>query len=201
MQSIRQEIIPSKRDSILEVAIPLFGRFGFRKTSVDEVARAANISKQGLYLHFASKEEVFLEAMKMYLNNGLRLVDQALEKSDERLSKRLVAAMDAWFGRHLATFAPTSLDVIPVGNQMAGREIDAYKTAFRKKMATAISLSEEFKESNNVCSPEEIADVLFQFGLTWKEGYPSRAEFMKEVFKCVKATCQIRANLESEVDL
>ncbi len=180
-----------KKGIILDAAIPVFGRFGFKKTSVDDLAKAAQISKQGLYLHFSSKEEVFLAAMQKYLDDGLALVQEALSSPNAPLFKRLMGAMDAWFGRHLATFSPESLDVIPAGDQLSGSRIEEYKAAFQGKLAKAITDSPEFRRAKNACTPKEISQVLFQFGLTWKESNPSRAEFMKRVSLCIRACCQI----------
>ncbi|MFI4980249.1 MAG: TetR/AcrR family transcriptional regulator, partial [Nevskiales bacterium] len=117
-----------RRDSILDAAIPVFGRFGFRKTSVDDLASAARISKQGLYLHFPGKEAVFLAAMQKYLDDGLRLAQEELDRPRAPLYKRLMGAMDAWFGRHLVTFTPESFDVIGAGNRLSGSEVGQYKT-------------------------------------------------------------------------
>ena len=180
-----------RRDHILDAAVKVFGRFGFRKTSVEDLATAANISKQGLYLHFSSKEEVFVAAMQKYLDDGLRLVDKALSKPGASLFARLSAAMDAWFGRHLATFSPASYDVIEAGDRLSGKQVEAYKAAFQNKMAKALSESTEFARSRNICTPKEIGRVLFHFGLTWKEGFASRAAFLKEVETCIKACCQL----------
>jgi len=36
-----------------------FNHFGFKKTSVDDVARALQVSKKTIYQHFSSKEEIF----------------------------------------------------------------------------------------------------------------------------------------------
>lgn len=44
---------------ILDAALPVFVRFGFRKTSMADIARAAAISRASLYLSFGSKEELF----------------------------------------------------------------------------------------------------------------------------------------------
>lgn len=44
---------------ILDAALPVFVRFGFRKTSMADIARAAAISRASLYLSFSSKEELF----------------------------------------------------------------------------------------------------------------------------------------------
>ncbi len=180
-----------KRDQILDAAMPVFGRCGFKKSSVNDLAAAAGLSKQGLYLHFASKEEVFLAAMRKYLDDGLALAEAALSRPDTPLFDRLLAAMDAWFGRHIATFLPSSRDVIEAGDQLSSEAVEGYKAALLGLLARALAGSCEWCASANVCTPEEIARVLFQFGLTWKEGPPSRAEFLAQVGLCVRACCQI----------
>lgn len=47
------------RTAILEAATEVFSRFGFKKASVDDIARRAGIGKGTVYLHFGSKEELF----------------------------------------------------------------------------------------------------------------------------------------------
>ncbi|MCK5800530.1 MAG: TetR/AcrR family transcriptional regulator [Deltaproteobacteria bacterium] len=47
------------KKTIIEAAKPLFARFAFKKTSVDELARAAGVSKATLYAYFDSKEALF----------------------------------------------------------------------------------------------------------------------------------------------
>ena len=182
----------ARRDVILLAVIPVFGRYGFRKTSVDELAAAAGLSKQGLYLHFSGKEELFREAMNKYLKDGLDLVDRELARTDTTLYSRLMGAMAAWFGRHLRTFAPESFDVIEAGDRLSAKGVAGYKAAFQAKVAAAISQSPEFKASN-VCTPAEVARVLFLLGLTWKEERPSEAELMARFGLCIRACCQIEA--------
>jgi AcrR family transcriptional regulator len=48
-----------KSDHILDAALPVFVRYGFRKASMSDIARAAGISRAALYLCFSSKEELF----------------------------------------------------------------------------------------------------------------------------------------------
>lgn len=45
---------------VIEAAAILFRRFGFKKTSVDEIAREAGVAKSTLYQHYRSKEELLL---------------------------------------------------------------------------------------------------------------------------------------------
>ncbi len=175
-----------RADAILTAVIPVFGRFGFKKTSIEDLAAAAGLSKQGLYLHFSSKEDIFFSALQHYLDAGLMLVDRALVQEQIALSSRLVAAMDAWFGRHLATFSPGSFDVIEAGDSLSREAVDSYKIAFRGRISAALTQSPEFSAAQTV-SAEELAKVLFTFGLTWKESGRSRAEFLEDMRLCVKA--------------
>jgi AcrR family transcriptional regulator len=186
--------LPLRRDAILDAAITVFGRFGFKKTSVDDLAAAAHISKQGLYLHFSSKEEVFLAALKKYLDDGLDFVQKLLSRPGTPLFDRLLAALDAWFGQHLVTFTPNSFDIIEKGDRLSAKQVEEYKSAFQSKLAKALADSAEFKRTNNICSPREISQVLFLCGLTWKEGHASRAEFTKRMALCIRACCQISPN-------
>ncbi len=55
--------INSTREKIIQVADKLFGRFGFYKTSMDEIAKIARKAKGSLYYHFSSKEELFKEVV------------------------------------------------------------------------------------------------------------------------------------------
>ena len=53
-----------KRLSILTAAIELFCQHGFPHTSMDEVAKIAGVSKQTVYSHFGSKDDLFVAAIK-----------------------------------------------------------------------------------------------------------------------------------------
>ena len=50
---------PAREDEIVDAAIPVFLRFGYKKASMDAVAAAANLSRQAVYLHFPGKEALF----------------------------------------------------------------------------------------------------------------------------------------------
>jgi len=54
-----------KRNHVLSLAKKRFERFGFTKTTVDEIARDASISKRTLYKEFENKEKI-LEELFMF---------------------------------------------------------------------------------------------------------------------------------------
>jgi AcrR family transcriptional regulator len=48
------------KDYILDISKKRFDRFGFKKTTVDEISRDAGISKKTLYENFKNKEDLFV---------------------------------------------------------------------------------------------------------------------------------------------
>jgi AcrR family transcriptional regulator len=54
------------REALVERGRRLFAGQGLRKTSVDELAAAAGISKGAFYLFFSSKEELFFTLLEQY---------------------------------------------------------------------------------------------------------------------------------------
>lgn len=53
-----------QKENIIESAQKLFTRFGFLKTTVDEIAKAARMGKASLYHYFKGKEDIFREVVK-----------------------------------------------------------------------------------------------------------------------------------------
>jgi AcrR family transcriptional regulator len=49
----------------------IFSRYGFKKTTMDEIAKALKMGKSSIYYYFKSKEEIF-EAVVLYEANILR---------------------------------------------------------------------------------------------------------------------------------
>jgi AcrR family transcriptional regulator len=54
----------AKREEILTVALDLFARQGYDRTSFREVARATGLTQAGLLHYFGSKEELFVEVLR-----------------------------------------------------------------------------------------------------------------------------------------
>ncbi|MBC7330889.1 MAG: TetR/AcrR family transcriptional regulator [Synergistetes bacterium] len=52
------------REKILNAALECFAEKGYKETTVDEIAKRANVSKGNIYWHFKSKLEIFREVIK-----------------------------------------------------------------------------------------------------------------------------------------
>src|SRR5689334_327352 len=90
-----------RRTLVLDSAMVTFARFGYRKTSMEEVARAADISRPGLYFLFSSKETLFRAAVTQALERDIAAVERVLADTGRPLPERLVEAFDQWAGRYV----------------------------------------------------------------------------------------------------
>ncbi len=86
------------RDKILKVADKLFSRFGFHKTSMDEIAKIARKAKGSLYYHFSSKEELFKEVVSSEISTLKNQLSIIVENPDftanQKLKKYLIKRME-----------------------------------------------------------------------------------------------------------
>jgi TetR/AcrR family transcriptional regulator of autoinduction and epiphytic fitness len=77
-----------KRDDIVKAAIQEFDRCGCQKTSMDQIAKTANVSKRTVYNHFPSKECLFDEITAVMWQECLAATEYTYQK-DEPLSQQL----------------------------------------------------------------------------------------------------------------
>jgi len=86
------------RDKILTVATKLFGRYGFNKTSMDEIAKIARKAKGSLYYHFHSKEDLFTEVVKREMSNLkeqlIVIINNEKLSATEKLKEYIITRMN-----------------------------------------------------------------------------------------------------------
>jgi TetR/AcrR family transcriptional regulator of autoinduction and epiphytic fitness len=144
------------------VALEVFGRYGFRKTSMDEIARSADISRQGLYLHFANKDALFRGAVRKELDTALGDVSLCLNEEGVGLEPRAVAALDAWLGRYVGSMLASDIgDLLQNPAMELGDIVDPARVVFTARLTAAIAaaMSENDRRRLGV-TPEEIAAAL-----------------------------------------
>ncbi|WP_420751300.1 TetR/AcrR family transcriptional regulator [Rhodococcus sp. O3] len=66
------------RDAVLEAARSLFVDRGFASTSVEDIAKLANVSKGAVYHHFSDKQTIFAQLVRDSLAEGLTTVVNAI---------------------------------------------------------------------------------------------------------------------------
>jgi TetR/AcrR family transcriptional regulator, regulator of autoinduction and epiphytic fitness len=192
MKSISSTADRTRQERVLTAALEVFGRYGFRKTSMDEVARSADISRQGLYLYFASKEALFRAAVRQELDTALSDASRCLNEEGATLDQRVVAALDAWLGRYVGSMLAS--DIASLLQSPAAQiedMVDAAVAEFDARLAAAIEAATAETDRRRLgVTPEEIAAVLHTVGQGAKylssSRRESRAEFVARVTAAVR---------------
>lgn len=65
-----------RKESIFEAAVHCFNESGYYETTIDTIAAKAHISKGGIYYHFRSKKELFLELFRYRVNKYFDFLKQ-----------------------------------------------------------------------------------------------------------------------------
>ncbi|MGW6139479.1 TetR/AcrR family transcriptional regulator [Streptomyces sp. NPDC055144] len=173
-----------RREQVLAAALTVFATFGYRKTSMDAVAQAADISRPGLYFLFSSKEELFRATMRQALDEALRDVRAALASPGVELGGRLVAALDANLGRYVGTHLSEGVDdLLERGPAQLHIMYDEYRAAFLEVLTEAIAVADR---SLGDVAPRQIAEVLFAAAEGWKHRVANREEFVEKLTMAVE---------------
>jgi AcrR family transcriptional regulator len=87
------------RENIIMSAGQIFRQFGFRKTTMEEIARELKMGKSSIYYYFNSKEEIF-EAVVLHeaniLRNELTTAIKSVESPIEKMEKYVFVRMKAF---------------------------------------------------------------------------------------------------------
>ncbi len=179
----------ARRAGLLEASLAVFARFGFRKTSMDEVARAAQISRQGLYLHFANKEELFKATVSHACEASLADALQALA-ADGPLPDRLARAFDEWVGRYVGKFAADAADLMEAAEALAGTLIKDKEKVFLDAVTAALregGVAAAYKPAG--VTARQLADNLAAVAGGLKHCSETREEFQEGMALAVRITC------------
>jgi AcrR family transcriptional regulator len=93
----RRAAADGKREAILQAALELFGRYGYRRTSIDDIARQAGVAKGTVYLYVENKEALFRSLSQSLLDGVLASARDAAAARGP-IADRLTAILDAKFG-------------------------------------------------------------------------------------------------------
>jgi AcrR family transcriptional regulator len=180
-----------KVSALLDAAVGVFARFGYRKASMDDVARAAGVSRQGLYLSFANKEELFRRALVHSLRSQLAAAAAALSRTEDNLETRLIAACMEWSGRFVGSLGADASDLMCASTSLAGATLSDYEWQFEEALTNAISAS----PMADTCAAAnlEIADLARALHATsrgLKQSCKSREEFVRGMTAAVRMMCR-----------
>ena len=162
------------RDTILDAAESLLGRYGYRKTTMDDIAREARIGKGTTYLHFRSKEEVFLTTIDRIVDRlceRLRLIAVGPGTLNERLEAMLVDRVLYRFD--CVSHYPASLDEIFASLRLSylerrdlnlEKESAVFEAALLGSSSSTVELIPDARDAADACL--DSTNSLLTYGLS-----------------------------------
>jgi AcrR family transcriptional regulator len=186
----------ARRRQLLDAALGVFLKFGFRKTSMDQVARAASVSRQGLYLHFSKKEELFRAVVQHALEEAFQAAGQRLADGSLSVRERLTGAFDEWVGRHVGMLGSGASDLGEAAHTLVAPLVRDYGDRFVELLAKFMrssGLLAAYKPAG--LTARQLAATLYATARGFKTESATRADFNDAVGKAVRAFCLPLAGL------
>ncbi len=173
------------RHEALQAAVGVFLQYGYRKSSMEDIARAIGVSRQWVYQQFESKEKLFHDAVEAALADTLAKSRSALEQ-DQPIDALLLAAFDAWCGEHLETFSrsPHADEIMASAFSQFGRQIRTTRDALEDALAEAIE-----RAGVDLPKPTKAADLaalLLAASDGLKKYGPNRDEYLDEMRRFIQ---------------
>ena len=178
-----------RQAEILDAALEVFLRFGFKKTSMDDLARAAGLSRQGLYLHFPNKEVLF-EAMVIRSMGDLRRNAQTgLAQTQLDIRERLLDAFQAMHGGAVGSGALDEL--IATTAAMVGPAMRDLEETFVADVTRALADAGVDKGwAQEGLSARSLAEHLSESSAGIKHKAKSPAEYRERMGVAVQLVCR-----------
>jgi AcrR family transcriptional regulator len=172
-----------RRAEVMDSALLTFARFGYRKTAMEDIAKAAQISRPGLYFLFASKEELFRAAASRALESDVTEAERLLAEAGRPLSERLLAAFDQWAGRYTGPMASDIATVIDDNPDLLGDIVESAPLRFADLITKAVAKSPKKSNRENAHS---IASAMISTSIGIKHQALDRVEYRQRLASAIE---------------
>jgi len=179
------------QDRILDAAMRVFRRHGFRRSTIEQAAEEAGLTRQALYHHFPSKEALFRAGIERLYEKALvaeAAAARAAEEAGADLADILVAEIGARLGTLFeALHGSPHLEELFSEHLAQARDLyQTYSTRFGAEIAATIARvcrARKLKLASGV-TIEELARCVEMAIHGAKSGYPAMQPvdaFLKQV--------------------
>lgn len=153
-----------KTGQILDASLAVFCQYGFGKTTMQDIARAAGMSRAALYLHFKNKEDLFRAGSERAHLQVMSEVDVALA-ADGDVIDRIDAAMAAYLCGLMAEISASAhgAELFDAGRALTGeisRNTQAWLVERLGEVLDSAATAGEIDLSGVEAAPAELAALI-----------------------------------------
>ena len=132
-----------KRERILNAALDVFARYGYKRTSMNDIAQAAKMSRPALYLLFQNKEDIYRTLLDNLHQGIVAQVEMALTSAGS-FKERLTNAFLAGHAKFYAFVVQS-----PHGEELLSQKYDIGADIVQKGIDDSIEvLCRAFEQAN-----------------------------------------------------
>ncbi len=163
----RQREKVARRQQILDAARNLFFQKGFEATTVEEIAAQTELSKGSIYLHFRSKEEIYITLML----EGSQILYEMLRESvavdlpADTLLRRLGQAYIRFYREYTGYFRMLFLyySSLEIHQKITSDLCDRCEACAKQSLGLVASIIQKGTEQGifRPCNPWEVAIMLW----------------------------------------
>ena len=178
----------NKRATILAAAETQFSQYGFRRTTMDDIARAAGVSRPSLYSYFNNKEEIFRGLSVDLFEESLMAARREMVGSRERadVEERIFAGLRAFHARVYGVLeaTPHGAELMDASGQLSAdialSSAGKLETLLAQELEFAVSAG-ELNLKPVGCSEASTAELLRLAAVGLKQGAANFAEYQKKL--------------------
>jgi AcrR family transcriptional regulator len=170
-----------RQKRILDAALAVFSRRGYRDASVDEIAEEAKTSKGGVYFHFPAKQKIFRAVLDLSARRLLERVEAAIGCESEPVAKADAALLTVLraFADHRALARLFMIEALGAGGEFQERLLQIHNefiAVIQKHLDSAMTAGAVLTVDTEIASRAWFG-ALNEVILHWLlEGKPERLE-------------------------
>lgn len=166
--------IDPKRARILEGAMKVFLAYGYQRVTMDDIARAAEVSRPALYLLFKNKAEIYRAIGAMVLEASAQAAREALA-AEGPFTERTMAAIECSLIAMMKMISESQhgAELLDMKNSLAGDLAAVWREKLGSAFGTAIAAEAE-RTKVDLAARGLTASALADLLLDGLEGMKSR---------------------------
>lgn len=177
------------RALVLDAADTVFARLGFRNCSLDDIARAAGVSRACLALHFASKEDVFIAAVDRALTMFRERTGQLLRRQGVPVETRV---LDAFCTAHTTTIGSAVMsDIMAACEALVAPLVRDFEKDLATEVAEALAMAGiPARWMDEGLSADDLAGhlIILSLGITHKAADP--VDYRARMASAIRLVCR-----------
>lgn len=157
---------------ILDAALSVFSTYGVAKTTMADIAGAAEISRPALYQYFDDKEHILVEVLVRFMGDAAEKAVAELAESGS-LERQLDGFLQRWSGDLVAQLRTTAhgVDLVEIKTGRAKPAIDGIHQMVRAAVTEHLAAS----------GVEHLVDVLLLSPAGLKSDDPSTSAYRRRL--------------------